>query len=292
MKRTILFFVFTIALGLTAVFLFPYYAINPGVLVKGHTDLQNDCFSCHTLLAGATTSKCTGCHKIDKIGMEAVSELTAFRQNPKTNLLHKSIKNIKCFDCHTEHNGLSRENASLKFSHNVLSKQMLSDCAGCHIDKKPEDDLHKKVNINCSSCHNTNDWKIGRFDHKLLGAIEINCITCHLTQKPNDGIHRNLSADIQCSQCHTSSEWKPSTFDHNKFFRFDENHPSDCKNCHNDQNNFKSYTCYNCHEHQPSRISEKHLEEGIRDFSNCAKCHRSGNEDEVKNEHNEGHDDD
>jgi hypothetical protein len=292
MKRTIIFFSLTILVGLIVIILFPYYSINPGVLVKGHSNLRNNCFACHSIGSGATTNKCIACHNIASIGLVNVAGLTITKSNNKTNLLHKSIKDIRCFYCHTEHNGLSRENATLNFTHSVLPKLMLNNCTDCHIDKKPGDDLHKKVNIDCSSCHNTNDWKIGKFNHKLLGALEINCINCHLTQKPNDGIHRNLSADIQCSQCHTSSEWKPSTFDHNKFFRFDENHPSDCKNCHNIQSDYKSYTCYNCHEHQPSRISEKHLEEGIRDFNNCAKCHRSGNEDEVKNEHNEGHDDD
>jgi hypothetical protein len=38
---------------------------------------------------------------------------------------------------------------------------------------------------------------------------------------------------------------------------------------------------YNKLEHQPSRIAEKHRVQRIRDFNNCAKCHRSGIKNEI-----------
>jgi hypothetical protein len=41
----------------------------------------------------------------------------------------------------------------------------------------------------------------------------------------------------------------------------------------------------NCHEHSPSRIASEHLEEGIRNYNNCIKCHRSASE------HGEGRED-
>jgi hypothetical protein len=297
MKRTIIFFSLTILVGLIVIILFPYYSINPGVLVKGHSNMRNNCFACHSIGSGATTNKCIACHNLASIGLLNVAGLIITKANNKTNLLHKSIKDIKCFDCHTEHNGLSRENATLNFTHSVLPKHMLNNCADCHADKKPENKIHNYVLSDCSNCHNTEKWGRAEFNHQLLGVKQTDCRSCHIIKIPDDGLHNGLGTSIQCIQCHSTNAWKPSTFDHNKYFKFDENHPSNCKSCHNANENYKSYTCYNCHEHQPSSTSEKHLEEGIRDFNNCVKCHRSGNEDEIignENEHNreiEGEDD-
>ncbi|QQS36643.1 MAG: cytochrome c3 family protein [Ignavibacteriales bacterium] len=286
MKRTLFFFTLTLIIGLTALFLFPYYTINPGVLVKGHTDLQNNCLACHSIGSGAPTEKCISCHKLSEIGLKKVSQAVSEKPNNKTNLLHKSIKNINCYYCHTEHNGLSKENATLNFTHSILPKQMLNNCADCHTDKKPDNKIHNLILNDCSNCHTTDKWERAEFKHQLLGEKQNDCKDCHINKTPDDELHIGLDKTVQCLQCHNTNAWKPSTFDHSKYFRFDKNHPSDCKNCHNEQKKFKSYTCYNCHEHQPARISEKHIKEGIRDFSNCVKCHRSGDEDEAKGNEN------
>lgn len=287
MKRTLIFFSLTIIIGLSVIIIFPYYSINPGVLVKGHSNLQNNCFACHSLGSGAPREKCIACHNLANIGIVNVAGLTLLKPNSKIYLLHKSIKDIRCFDCHTEHNGLSKENATLNFTHSVLSKQMLNNCADCHIDKKPENKIHRYVSSDCSNCHMVEKWKRAEFNHQLLGANQNDCRSCHTNKIPDDGLHKGLVTTIQCIQCHNTNAWKPSTFEHTKYFRFDNNHPSDCTMCHNTKDNYKSYSCYNCHEHQPARISEKHFEEGIRDFNNCVKCHRSGDEEEANGKVNE-----
>lgn len=287
MKRTLLFFSLTIIIGLIFILIFPYYSINPGVLVKGHSNLQNDCFACHSIGSGAPTEKCIACHNLANIGKVNVEGLSLTGQNSKTNLLHKSITDIRCFDCHTEHNGLSKENATLNFAHSVLPKQMLSSCADCHSDKKPDNKVHNYVSSDCFNCHTVEEWNLAEFKHQLLGSNQNDCRSCHSNKIPNDGLHKGLGISIQCIQCHNTNEWKPSTFEHTKYFRFDNNHPADCTKCHNTKDNFKFYSCYNCHEHQPSQISKKHLEEGIKDFINCVKCHRSGDEDEATGKGNE-----
>ena len=286
MKRTLIFFSVTILIGLTVVFLFPYYAINPGVLVKGHSNLRNNCFACHSIGSGAPTENCIACHNLSEIGIKTSAGALIEKPNSKTNQLHKSVADIQCYNCHTEHNGLSLENATLNFTHSVLPKQMLNNCAGCHSDKKPASYLHNSVSSDCSACHIIESWKQAEFKHELLGEKNIDCRNCHTNKIPDDGIHKGLANNIRCLQCHSTNAWKPSTFDHAKYFRFDNNHPSDCSSCHNLKENFKSYTCYNCHEHKPSEISNKHLEEGIKDFDNCVKCHRSGDEDELKRKEN------
>ncbi len=73
--------------------------------------------------------------------------------------------------------------------------------------------------------------------------------------------------------------WTPATFAHDKLFLLDSDHNATCVTCHAG-NDYKRYTCYGCHEHQPDKIRRKHEKEGIRDFENCVKCHRSAEEKE------------
>ena len=328
---TIISFLITFLAGVAAILVFPYYTINPGVLIEDHLNLQNDCFACHSLGQGALTQKCISCHKIPDIGIITTAGASKVPENLKSSTLHQSIINIQCFDCHTEHNGLSRENATLNFTHNLLPEDLLNTCVKCHADKKPVDDLHKTINADCSNCHqtdqwqrvefkhelignkvnncsgchrsvmpagdfhkllpavmqckechNTNAWKPSHFKHELLGNKKNECRSCHEYKKPDDALHNGIGKSIQCVQCHTTDKWKPSTFDHTKYFRFDNNHPSNCSDCHNINKTFETYTCYNCHEHTPARIEREHLKEGIRNFSNCGECHRSGEKKEAE----------
>ena len=330
-KTALISFAITFLAGLAAIIIFPYYTVNPGVLIEDHLNLQNDCFACHSPGQGALTQKCIEYHNISEIGLITATGVKRDQINFKSSTLHQSIINIQCLDCHTEHNGLSRENATLNFTHDFMPEALLSNCARCHSDKKPEDNLHKIINADCSNCHqtdkwervefkheligdkvndcsgchrpvmpvddfhkqlpaliqcrechNTNAWKPSHFKHELLGGIKNDCKSCHENKKPADAFHNGLGNTIQCVQCHRTEAWKPSTFDHTKYFRFDRNHPSNCSDCHNTKENFKTYTCYNCHEHNPSRIEKEHLKEGIRNFTNCVECHRSGDEDDAR----------
>jgi hypothetical protein len=283
-KHTVLIsFLSVFAIGLTGILIFPYYTINPGVVIEDHTMLKNDCLSCHSLGEGVQTEKCIKCHKPTEIGLRLVNGMDRVDLNNKSNLLHQSIIDIQCFDCHTEHNGLSRENATLKFRHDILTVELQSECTICHRGQKPGDDFHKDLILNCSECHSNEAWIPPHFKHELLGERINECKNCHESKQPKDVLHKSLGNLVQCVQCHNTNAWKPSTFDHSNYFRFDNNHPSDCTNCHKLNRSFESYTCYNCHEHNPARIEKKHLKEGIRNFGDCVECHRSGDDDEIMN---------
>ena len=94
-----------------------------------------------------------------------------------------------------------------------------------------------------------------------------------------------------CSQCHSQERWTPATFDHDKYFVLDETTMTRCVTCHV-RNDYRRYTCYGCHEHTADNIRREHIEEGIRDYSNCVKCHRSANENDIRGGGNgEGGDD-
>lgn len=282
MKGTYIAFTAALITGALLVIFAPYNSVTPGVLTRGHESFKNDCYACHDALAGPSSAKCMNCHKKENIGVKTVSGSETAKKNVRSNLLHKSVNPENCFGCHTEHNGASREDAILKFSHSLLEKSLQKQCYTCHKDQKPEDKLHKLVNNSCSDCHNTESWKCAGFNHSLVKNADLSCTDCHAGDKPEDDLHKGLTADTQCSKCHSTEAWKPSSYDHSKYFLFDGNHPSDCSGCHTPGQGFKAYTCYNCHEHSPAKIAEKHREEGISDFENCVKCHRSGNEHDVK----------
>ena len=262
--------------GLIGIIIFPYYTINPGVVIEDHSMIKNDCLACHRLGDGAQTEKCIKCHQLSEIGLRSVNGEIQRVTNTKSNFLHNSIIKIHCFDCHTEHHGLSRENATQNFRHQVLTKELQKECIKCHSPQKPKDEIHITLKNQCSDCHNAFGWKPSHFKHEILGERKNECSNCHENKKPADELHLQIGAKIQCMQCHTTKSWKPSSFDHVKLFRFDLDHPSNCVNCHYIEKSFENYTCYNCHEHNLSRIEREHLKEGIRNFKNCVECHRSG----------------
>lgn len=135
----------------------------------------------------------------------------------------------------------------------------------------------------CRQCHSDHlglqaKIALGRFSHDFL-AVEARsqCAACH--QKPLDRLHRQVASN--CQLCHTIKGWRPATFDHDKYFRFDRNHRTECATCHAG-GDYTKYTCYGCHEHTPAGIEREHRQEGIRDFQNCVRCHRSGDEHETR----------
>ncbi|MBN0987992.1 cytochrome c3 family protein [Amphritea pacifica] len=187
-----------------------------------------------------------------------------------------------CFACHTPFIG-----------------SPASQCIACHkveeigkVTTKGVPIASEKKNVafhqqlieeDCVSCHSDHNGvqafrPISQFSHNLLEAsLQNECDSCHTS--PTDDLHRKIKGN--CGQCHSQDAWTPATFDHEEYFRFDRHHETECETCHVN-NDYTDYTCYGCHEHSRSKIREEHLEEGIRDYENCVKCHRSGDEDEAK----------
>ena len=154
--------------------------------------------------------------------------------------------------------------------------------------------FHQKLTRqDCVTCHSEHSGvrrfrPHGHFNHTLLQkATRDQCQTCHTS--PADTLHKQITGN--CSQCHSQERWTPATFNHDKYFLLDEDHNARCVTCHVG-NDYRRYTCYGCHEHTPDNIRREHIEEGIRDFSNCVKCHRSANENDIRGGGNgEGGDD-
>jgi hypothetical protein len=162
------------------------------------------------------------------------------------------------------------------------------ECVACHA----KDDAHQgQFGQDCAGCHTPEDWKAASFDHSrtafpLDGAhLNVACQQCH-TDNTFKGTPTQCAAchaepqyhlglfKQACETCHTTQAWTPAQFNEAHTFPIDhgERGPSACRTCHPD--NLLTYTCYECHD--PNEVAAKHREEGIANFSDCVKCHPTG----------------
>lgn len=264
----------------------PKYSMRTFMHDSLSVTLKNDCLACHAERKPADTlhrtvsDACATCHSADKwtnavfdhsrlpeSGQEC---LTCHRKAVPANALHRQTA-IACSSCHnTTHWKV------VSFDHDAFIAASLNkkNCLICHADRKPSDSLHRLAGDACVSCHRTDKWSNAVYDHARFAASGQACATCHKKDIPENALHDQISSG--CSGCHGTTRWKPAVFDHSRYFWLDRDHRASCSTCHTVKGNYKLYTCMGCHEHSPSRIAGEHLEEGIRNYNDCIKCHRSG----------------
>ncbi|TNJ37552.1 hypothetical protein FGF66_10390 [Chlorobaculum thiosulfatiphilum] len=250
---------------------FPDRLLNPGHLMQGHAGIEKQCLSCHKPFRGALAMQCASCHKPGDIGIRSVDGSALPKKAGKA-LFHRGLPANGCLECHTDHKGRDAKKALRTFRHESLGANLRANCNTCHDGQKPQDKLHDSASRSCGDCHATGGWRPASFDHKLLTTRQ-RCIECHKRDLPTGGLH--ASAGTNCTTCHGTKAWKPASFNHDRYFRLDRDHRASCATCHNDPTNFRQYTCYGCHEHTPANIASEHIEEGIRNYRNCAKCHKN-----------------
>ncbi|MBN8488213.1 MAG: cytochrome c3 family protein [Burkholderiales bacterium] len=253
---------------LVLAFLYPHLMISPGPLVKGHEALATDCFACHAAWRGASTARCTECHTLADIGLKTTQGVPIPARSVKVSF-HQQLVEQDCMACHSDHQGPRLTKRSRKpFSHALLQPTAQARCSSCHV--APQDSVHRLSTQECSQCHGDRAWLPASFDHRVLAAAELaRCDSCH--RAPTDRLHRQIQGS--CQSCHQPSAWKPATFDHDKSFVLDADHQARCDTCHRNHD-YSRYTCYGCHEHSEARVRAEHLEEGIRQFTDCVECHR------------------
>ena len=219
--------VLIVVLGCTAlVFVYPVKMISPGKLITAHSKLEQKCFSCHAIFRGTPSSKCIECHTVKDIGIKTSKGLPITKTgNKQTVAFHQKLTHKECLGCHTDHAGMKVYRQHQAFSHNLLVKQVREQCHSCH--KKPDDNLHSKLQGQCAQCHSQTKWKPATFDHAKYFELDKDhdkkCSVCHEDNNFKTytcyGCHAHSPASIReehledgtkdfenCVECHTSAD--------------------------------------------------------------------------------------
>jgi hypothetical protein len=236
------------------------------------------CVRCHTEHRGSTALLT----KVEGFGTahgQFGFSLTAHQQTADG-------KSFRCNDCHLA--------SSFKFE--------ASRCVSCHRDYQAQFlGTHiEEWGRDCQGCHDGNDrFSHGVFAHDSTGFtldgahLRTSCASCHRETKvladfgktpdscigyhKGDDEHRGELGD-DCGACHSTTSWEGAGISHEVFpLDHGDGGRIPCKTCHEDRNNYKSYTCYNCHEHSPARVEAQHRGEvRAQNLDNCLRCHRGG----------------
>jgi hypothetical protein len=247
---------------------------NKKTTVPFHQELiKHDCIACHSDHLGVAKYRIDQQFSHELLGAPTREQCIACHQGPP-DALHERVRD-GCIQCHD-----IEQWKPATFKHEMLSVAERNQCLACHESQVPTDALHRQVTDECGKCHDVEQWKLATFQHDKLPIAERGqCAACHEEATPDDALHRQVSDE--CGQCHATDKWKPANYDHNRYFAFDKDHSAKCTNCHT-TTDYKKFTCYECHEHSPRNTRKEHLEEGIRDYGDCVKCHRNADEDDAK----------
>lgn len=175
-------------------FAYPHLMVSPGKLIVGHRQLETDCFACHAGLRGASSERCTTCHKSDDIGRLDTKGQPI--QKPLTSTaFHQKLTKQDCVACHSDHAGVKRFKIHGHFSHALLQAATREQCQECH--RPPADSLHKQITGNCAQCHSQERWTPATFNHDKFFVLDrdhsVQCVTCHV---------RNDCSQYTCYGCH------------------------------------------------------------------------------------------
>lgn len=250
--------------------------------------LEASCRDCHTRGRYAGTPQaCAACHADD---------------DPHAGRLGQD-----CAVCHTP---LGWDQVSFDHSQTafpLIGKHIEVDCQNCHADLTftaaaacyachAADDHHNgRYGQSCELCHTPLGWEGVTFDHALTafpltGRHQgVDCLACHMDGRFSGTPTACASCHAEpayhagqfgaaCQDCHTTAGWLPARFDRRHPFPFNhgERGANACRVCH--PSTLSAYTCYQCHD--ANEIQEEHVDEGIRQFSDCARCHPTGEEDD------------
>ena len=110
------------------------------------------------------------------------------------------------------------------------------------------------------------------------------CAACHqaaydATTQPS---HLAAGFSTDCAACHSTAAWQPARFDHDGlYFRIYSGKHRDkwtsCNVCHVSPSNYVVFSCLECHEHDRTRMDDKHKDIGNYQYesSACYACHRN-----------------
>jgi len=263
------------------------------------SEAQSSCISCHEDIHEQTVGfDCQRCHNTtDWI----VTDIVEVHENSRFPLLGAHLT-ADCYSCH-------KTEKLLRFD------PIGVNCVDCHLDDyqattKPNH-IESGYSTNCEDCHGMNAfaWTGSNFTHTFFplvdghalndcakchtdpndyGNIDNACVSCHQDDFNNAQTvdHVGLGFSTECNLCHTLAPgWSPAKFeDHDPeyFPIYSGKHSgtwNTCTDCHNQPDNYQVFTCIDCHDHNKSKMDDKHLGEVsgyVYESNACLECHPSG----------------
>jgi hypothetical protein len=261
------------------------------------SEAQTECYRCHTDLHEQTVGNdCSRCHTPHSW---IVNNITDIHRQGRFPLLGAHLT-ADCNSCH-------QSASSLRF------EPLGVECVDCHLAdyQGTTQPNHVEGNLGtaCEECHSITafSWSGAGFSHQffpLTGGHDIQdcnrchtpgdfsgtpteCYACHQDDylSTTNPAHQASGFSTDCMLCHTTQPgWKPADFrihDGEFFPIYSGSHSGkwdSCTQCHEDPNNYSSFTCLTCHEHNQSRMDNEHSE--VRNYSYismaCLDCHPTG----------------
>ncbi|QQS37031.1 MAG: hypothetical protein IPM56_03495 [Ignavibacteriales bacterium] len=273
-------------------------------LTGRHSEIANDCSTCHNGNYTTTPDQCFGCHQQQfNIEHQNAGLPTLCEQCHTTTAWIPSTFNhaLTGFELTGTHNQLQCSGC-----HEGTTTGLNSACISCHQSNYNSAPNHLSQNYptNCELCHNSVAWNQTSFNHQqtnfpLTGAhTSTNCIDCHesgytgtsticndchnanYVQATNPS-HTALSLSTECQTCHTTNpDWQPATFSvHNNYYQLVGAHAlisNNCVTCHNGNYNNTPNTCYGCHQAEFTATTDPPHQ--VLNFSHdCLTCHNQNN---------------
>ncbi len=264
------------------------------------SEAETDCFSCHTDMHYQTVGMdCARCHSPKSWIVENITDVHrqsrfplqgphmmahCIECHPSASLLRFEPIGVECIDCHMQdyQSAINPNHALGNFS---------TDCINCHSMTAftwggsgfnhaifPLTEGH--AIFDCNRCHDLSDYS----------NISSECFSCHQSDYNNTTNPNHMVADIStdCMECHTTRpDWKPAEFrihDAQFFPVFSGKHKNEwntCTDCHSNPANYAVFSCIDCHEHNRTKMDDKHSDEADYEYISlaCLDCHPTGDDD-------------
>ena len=247
----------------------------------GGSSTPETCLQCHTgpTWTGGDFDHTAASNGFELLGVHAVLSCAACHQADGTPK-YPGVGDDQCVACHQsdydgQHGGSGTPTTCLQchtrdawsgsgFDHSTASSGF--DLLGAH------------TSLACTACHQADGTP------KYPGVGDNQCVACH--RSDYDGEHSGSGYPTTCLTCHTRSAWSGAEFDHDaQFFPISSGKHqgkwSGCTTCHTDSSDYSNFTCFACHQHDQSRMDDKHSDVSgyAYDSDRCYACHPTGSGD-------------
>ncbi len=267
-----------------------------------------DCYSCHVKdfesaanpnhKTGNFPTDCAGCHATtDWLNARFDHNLAKFR-------LTGAHAAAACSACHAPGSQYATTSTSCQSCH---TKEFNSTTNPNHVATG--------FPLDCSFCHDTNQWTGAKFDHttgtkfplngahvpvtcagchknNVFAGLATSCLSCHQTDLDGTKNPNHLAAGFpqDCSICHSSASWANAAFNHNTATKYPlagAHVTVVCNVCHKD-NVYAGLasSCISCHlTDWNGTKNPNHVSAGFT--QNCETCHTTTQWPGAKFDHNQ-----